>query len=129
MIHVLPVGFMPTNCYIVADEVSRECAIIDPGGDAAKILSLIREQALGVKYILITHPHVDHIGAAAELAELTGAPVAMHPDGIPVLNMGGRGARLGLNIRPIPGPDLELVDGQTLAIGDLRLSALHVPGH
>ncbi len=129
IIHVLPVGFMPTNCYIVASQETQDCAIIDPGGEADKILSFVREQTLCVKYILLTHPHFDHAGAAAELAEATGAQVAMHPDGIPMLEIGGGSARLGLSIRAVPRPDILLMDGQSLEVGDLRLHVLHIPGH
>jgi thioesterase domain-containing protein/glyoxylase-like metal-dependent hydrolase (beta-lactamase superfamily II) len=129
MIHVLSVGFMPTNCYIVASQESRDCAIIDPGGDADKILAFIRGQLLDVKYILLTHPHFDHAGAVAELVEATGALVGMHPDGIPMLDMGGGSARLGLNIRSAPRPNILLTDGQNLEVGTLRLRVLHIPGH
>ena len=62
-ITVLPVGELGTNCYILADEASKLCAVIDPGDEAERILAQVRAQGLQMKYILLTHGHYDHTTA------------------------------------------------------------------
>ena len=69
----LCVGMVATNCYIVFDEQSREAVVIDPGDSAPSILHAVDEEKLTVKYVLLTHAHFDHILAAHEVLEKTGA--------------------------------------------------------
>ena len=69
----LCVGMVRTNCYIVYDEATREAAVIDPGDNAKSILHAVNEEKLNVKYVLLTHAHFDHILAAHEVLEATGA--------------------------------------------------------
>ena len=69
----LCVGMVRTNCYIVYDEATREAAVIDPGDNAKSILHAVNEEQLNVKYVLLTHAHFDHILAAHEVLEATGA--------------------------------------------------------
>ena len=77
MIHeILPVGILQCNCSIFGDEQSREAIVVDPGDDIAKITALLDRHGLTVKAIVITHAHIDHIGGAAQLKALTGAPGA-----------------------------------------------------
>lgn len=66
-VNMLQVGPIGTNCYILEDEKTREAAVIDPGGDAPEILRALEGAEL--RYILLTHGHYDHTGAAAELLE------------------------------------------------------------
>lgn len=65
----LPVGALQTNCYVVFDEATRACALIDPGAAAQKLLDTLREQALDLKCIVLTHAHFDHTGALRALHE------------------------------------------------------------
>ena len=76
----LCVGPVATNCYIVYDENSRGAAVIDPGDNAPSILHAIAEEKLTVKYVLLTHAHFDHILAAHEVLEKTGAKYVV-PEG------------------------------------------------
>ena len=69
----LCVGMVRTNCYIVYDEATREAAVIDPGDNAKSILHAVNEEQLNVRYVLLTHAHFDHILAAHEVLEATGA--------------------------------------------------------
>ena len=71
----LCVGMVRTNCYIVYDEATREAAVIDPGDNAKSILHAVNEEQLNVKYVLLTHAHFDHILAAHEVLEATGAHI------------------------------------------------------
>jgi glyoxylase-like metal-dependent hydrolase (beta-lactamase superfamily II) len=113
----------------VGCEETRLGAVIDPGGDAAEILSAIERDGLTVKYILLTHAHFDHIGGVADVVEATHAPVAMHPSDLPLLRNRGGAALFGIFIRPSPDPDVELAGGQVIEVGTLRLRVLHTPGH
>lgn len=125
----LPVGPIQTNCYLVADDDSKAAVIIDPGGDAPHLLSLLAERQWQLKYILLTHAHFDHIGAVAEVAEATKAPLAIHPLELPLLRARGGAPMFGLDIRPSPAPDILLEAGQVIEAGALRFSVLFVPGH
>lgn len=69
-----------TNCYIVADEDTKEALIIDPGGEAEKIIEMIQILQVKVKYIIITHCHGDHIGALPEIKKITEAKILVHRD-------------------------------------------------
>lgn len=78
------VGPVSTNCYIVADEATRETMVIDPdlrdGLEVEKVLTEIREKNLNVVYIVNTHGHSDHIGGNAALKKATGASILVHAD-------------------------------------------------
>ena len=67
IVKTMPVGPIGTNCYLLGDETSKACAMIDPGGDPDDILSMIREAGFALKAILLTHGHYDHTGGVAEI--------------------------------------------------------------
>ena len=72
-IAILPVGPLQANCYILSDS-EKNAVVVDPGGDAPRILEEIRKRSLRVQYIFLTHVHFDHFLAAAEVREAAGAP-------------------------------------------------------
>src|SRR5512137_2596350 len=76
-LEIMPFG---TNCYLVASEQTRDGMVIDPAGDAPRILSNIRELGLKLALIVATHTHPDHLGAIGHIAESTGASFAVHAD-------------------------------------------------
>src|SRR6266540_6023910 len=79
MIHeVLPVGMLQCNCSIFGDEATRDAVVIDPGDDIDAIQAVLDRHGLRVTAIIITHAHIDHVGGAAKLKKLTGAPVLMN---------------------------------------------------
>jgi glyoxylase-like metal-dependent hydrolase (beta-lactamase superfamily II) len=128
-VYTLPVGPLQTNCYIVGCKQTKDCAIIDPGGDAGEILAHIRKENLAVKHVLLTHAHFDHIEAAAKVLEATHAPLALHPGDDLLLKMGGGAMLFGFKIRAVPPPDVHLAEGQIIEVGTVRLHVLHTPGH
>src|SRR3989338_1748959 len=124
----LPLGPVNTNCYVVSDGESQAAVVIDPGWDAPQILAALGERQWAVQSILLTHAHFDHIGAAADLVEATGAPLAVHPQEMPLLRVGGGAALFGFHIRPCPEPRVLLQAGQEIAAGGLRFRVPFVPG-
>jgi hydroxyacylglutathione hydrolase len=123
------VGITQTNCYVVGCEETREGAVIDPGGHPGRILEAIEANGLTIRYVLNTHCHFDHMGANAEVVAATGAPLALHPAELPVLEAQGGAAWFGVAVSESPPPDVELEDGQVLEVGTLRFRVLHTPGH
>ena len=65
----IPAGLLETNCYLVLDETSRTLYVIDPGGDAERIVAAARKFEFEKCYILLTHYHIDHVAAAGETAK------------------------------------------------------------
>jgi glyoxylase-like metal-dependent hydrolase (beta-lactamase superfamily II) len=118
-----------TNCWIAACEESREGVVIDPGGDAERILKAIGEYGLAIRYVLNTHCHFDHMGANADIVGATGAQLALHPDELPTLQAQGGAAWFGVRVADSPPPDVELVPEHDLTVGTLSLQVLHTPGH
>jgi len=74
----LELGPFATNCYIVGSESGGEGMIIDPGDKAKQILGKVEDLKLDIKLIVLTHGHIDHIGALKEIKEATGVEVAVH---------------------------------------------------
>ena len=80
IIRSFPVGPLQCNCSIVGDRVTGRAMIVDPGGNAEQILALVAELELNVVAIIHTHAHLDHILAAGEIKQATGAPIYLHRD-------------------------------------------------
>ncbi|MFC2012220.1 MBL fold metallo-hydrolase [Chloroflexota bacterium] len=130
IIERLEVGPFASNCYIVGDESSKEAMIIDPGDEADRIIKRVEDLGLEIKLIVLTHGHIDHIGAISEVKEATGAQVAIHADDAPMLQMRSpMGAMFGPPPRIPPAPDRLLKGGESLDIGSLRFLVIHTPGH
>jgi len=129
IVRKLVVGPFATNCYIVGSEANKEGIIIDPADEARLILSQVESLELDIKLIVLTHGHLDHIGALKEVKEAIGAEVAIHGDDVSLLQDHSLGALFGL-FYPTPSPpDRLLKDGDSLDIGDLHFLVLHTPGH
>ncbi len=130
IVETLEVGPFTTNCYIVGSESGREGMIIDPGGEAKRILKRVSDLKLDIKFILLTHGHMDHVGALMEVKEATGADIAAHTDDAKTLSDGSLSVLLGISPPALPPPDRLLEDGDKIAIGDgLHFMVLHTPGH
>ena len=125
----LVVGPLASNCYLVGSESSKEGMIIDPGAEAEVILRNVKDLGLEIKSIVLTHGHIDHIGALKEVKETTGAEVAIHTDEAKSLQRQSSSTLLGLSY-PTPLPaDRLLQDGDSMDIGDVHFGVLHTPGH
>ena len=131
MIHeILPVGILQCNCSIFGDEQSREAIVVDPGDDIAKITALLDRHGLTVKAIVITHAHIDHIGGAAQLKALTGAPVYMNQNDAELYaHLDTQASWLGVEPPSRTEVDSPAREGDQLTLGDARFHILHTPGH
>jgi glyoxylase-like metal-dependent hydrolase (beta-lactamase superfamily II) len=125
------VGLLGCNCSILAAEGSRRAIVVDPGGEAERIVSLLHRQGLELSDIVITHGHVDHVLAAGELKRMTGAAISLHPDDRFLWDdLAMQGRWMGLELRnDLPAPDRDLADGDRIECEKLALEVLHTPGH
>jgi hydroxyacylglutathione hydrolase len=126
----LTVGPLQVNCFILADEKTKEAVVIDPGDDAQDILKVIKDKGLIVRYIVNTHAHFDHVGANKAVKEATGAELLLHEADAPVLaTVAGQSRSFGMNPVSSPPPDRLLKHGDKIVAGEVSLKVLHTPGH
>ena len=124
------VGALETNCYLVYDEETRDCAVIDPGADPEKIISTIADLELKPVVVLNTHGHVDHIGANSDIIQKYAVPLAMHAADTGMLKVSDYiELSLLLGARNSPAPDRLLAEGDEIAVGRTSLRVIHTPGH
>lgn len=130
MFKKLPVGRMETNCYIIADDTTKEAAVIDPAAEFDIIKAFIKENNLRVKYILLTHGHGDHILALKQMKEFSKAPVGIHADDEDMLRDNNLNYSFMFASAPVEEKsDFHLKDGDILFLGTSELKIIHTPGH
>jgi len=131
IIKCIVVGPLENNCFIAADENTRDALIIDPGDEPDRILDLLTENNLQLKYIVCTHAHFDHVGAIPELKSETRAKIVIHFDELDIYTHTKEQAALlwGFDLDPLPEPDMFVSDEDILEVGNLRFKILHTPGH
>ena len=123
LIKCLPVGHLMTNCYIVTDETTLECAVIDPGDESNTILYYLEDNHLTCRAILLTHGHYDHTGAVYAVHEETGAPVYMN-----ALDAGTAVAFDSYTFTP-PEGTIFYKEGDEVRVGNLTFRVMETPGH
>ena len=111
-LRIKQVGPWLMNTYLIVCEETRASAIVDPGADADAILKNASDTK--VEKILLTHAHEDHVGALEEVKAATGAPVYLHPADAEAFSV---------------AYDIPLAGGDVISVGNLRLKAIHTPGH
>ena len=121
---------MDTFCYIIEDENSKTCALIDPAFDTKRILDKVNELGVTVTHVINTHGHSDHTAGNAAIISVTNAKLFIHKEDAVNMNkflsrtfsrlLGGKGS---------PKPDVLLEDNQRIKIGDTVLKVIHTPGH
>lgn len=128
---IAPVTPLQQNCTIVWCSKTRKAAIIDPGGEVPRLLAALKAKDLTLEKIWITHGHMDHAGATAQLAAETGAPIeGPHPDDQFWIDMiPESGQRYGMPDAKAFTPDRWLGDGDTVTLGETEWEVIHCPGH
>ncbi len=125
-----PVGPLQCNCSIVTCKITGDAAVIDPGGDAEKIIQAAQAHNLKIKYILHTHAHFDHVLGSRAVKEATGAQILLHKgDQWLYDNLAKQAGMFGFATgEPLP-VDRWLEDEEQLKIGEITTTVLHTPGH
>ena len=130
ILETFPVGPLHCNCTILGDETTREALVVDPGDNIPEILSRLQKHGLTLRQIVVTHAHIDHVGGAAQLRKLTGAPVIMNQQDLGLLGMMEMQAGwLGVPTPEVAPPDASAEDGLTVGLATLPAQVLHTPGH
>jgi glyoxylase-like metal-dependent hydrolase (beta-lactamase superfamily II) len=130
MIETFPVGPLQCNCTIMGDEQTGEAIVVDPGDEVGRIHRRLTELGLKLKQILVTHAHIDHVGGALRLKRLTGAPILLNENDLPLLKMMEMQAGwLGIATPETAPPDALLADGMSVGLDAYPAQVLHTPGH
>lgn len=127
----IPVTAFAQNCSLVVCTQTGCAALIDPGGDAEKITALLHQQGIEIDKILLTHGHLDHVGAAKILAQQFNVPlIGPHRDDLFLFeSLPQQSAMFGFPHCEVFYPDQWLEEGESVSVGALDFSVLHCPGH
>ncbi|HUJ04332.1 MAG TPA: MBL fold metallo-hydrolase, partial [Rhizomicrobium sp.] len=128
---ILPVTPFQQNCSLVWCTATMKGAVIDPGGEIARLKQLIAAQNVSVEKVLLTHGHLDHAGGAAGLSRALGVPIeGPHKDDLFLLeSLAQQGQRYGFQACESCLPTRWLNDGDTVSVGEAVLGVRHCPGH
>jgi len=129
ILKMMELGPLMVNCYVVGDEETKEAAVFDPSGDVNKILEVLKNSGLKVKYIINTHTHWDHVGGNHELQMATGAPIVTHREEAPALQFAKEGAAQ-FGIPSANSRASEFVEeGDVITVGSILFNVLELSGH
>jgi len=112
----VPVGYMENFSYIIADDITKTAAVVDPAFDEEKLFDICYKKGFEIKYILLTHTHGDHTEAVSRIVKKTGAVVYVHKN---------EKSRIENTASNIIGVD----EGEVIKIGNVEINVLHTPGH
>ena len=119
LIKTLPLGMLETNCYVVINENTLECVIIDPGAEGNTILNYLEDNKLTCKAVFLTHGHYDHVGALKPVLRETGAPLYVNK----------REDTRGPYGFIVPKDSINYDEGDVLEIAGLTFKIMATPGH
>lgn len=129
------VNHFEENCYLVSDDDTKECAIIDPGMtqefERIRTDNYIKENNLKVVMVLLTHAHTDHVASLEYICNKYNVPVTMNLDGKQTLKLAAAsGTMMGFNIAPIENVEIKPVkDGEFITLGKHKIECRDVSGH
>jgi len=118
------------NGYVAGCEETREAVLIDPGDEVPSLLAFAERSGLTIRYILLTHAHVDHVTGVAAAKRALQVPIYLHHDDLFLYERAiEMGAMFGLKVEPQPPVDAFYTPGQVIAFGKYEVRVLHTPGH
>ncbi len=121
-------GMLDSQCYILGDK--NEAVVIDPGAEVEDVSHVLDKEGLELKYIIMTHAHIDHIAQVDRLRSARGGKTVIHEADAPILGDHRlNGSVLFGTIRRFNNADIQVKDGDVLEFGDTRLEIIHTPGH
>ena len=130
ILEMLTVGPFQENCYIIGDEQTGTGALVDPGDEGARIALAVEQTGLDIGQIIITHAHIDHVGAVAALADEYACPVLMHAEAEPMLKqLPNQALMMGLRFGKVPAVEGYIEDEEVVDVGGLAFRSLYTPGH
>lgn len=130
VIKTLPVGYLKANCHVLADEKSKECIVVDPGGNPEIIMAYLEENGFKCKAIMLTHAHDDHTKGVDGLMELTGCLCYMHKGDVGLqMRRRIKGGYEMYNCFPEPENIQFYADGDEFGLGELSVKIIETPGH
>ena len=130
-IRIIPVTPLQQNTSLIWNTETKEGVFIDPGGETDRLMAAAEQFGVKIVKVWLTHGHLDHAGAAAEIRERTGAPIeGPHKDDQWLLDeIEAQGAKYGITDGRNVTPDRYLVEGDTLKLGEMEFGVTHCPGH
>lgn len=130
-IAVMPVTAFQQNCSLLTCTQTRKAALVDPGGEAEKLIAAVEEADATLEQVLLTHGHIDHIGGAADVAAHFGVPIVgpHRADEQLIQGVAAQAAMFGTPGVKVPTIDRWLEGGDTVEVGDLTFDVLFTPGH
>jgi glyoxylase-like metal-dependent hydrolase (beta-lactamase superfamily II) len=128
---VLPVTAFAQNCSLLWDDTTRDAVLVDAGGEVDRLLDAVRSEGVTLRAVWLTHAHIDHAGAAGEVAERAGVPIiGPHAaDQYWIDALPQQAHMFGFPPARAFTPERWLVDGDTLPLGSLQFRVRHCPGH
>ena len=126
----LAVGQLETNANLVGDEQTKQGVVIDPGDEGDRIMAMVKESGLEIQSIICTHAHFDHIGAAGDIRNETGAKIMLHKDDLEGYGLAKEQASFwGFDLDELPQPDDFMAEGDDITVGPLSFKVMHTQGH
>ncbi|MAR91724.1 MAG: MBL fold metallo-hydrolase [Pseudomonadota bacterium] len=128
---IIPVTPFEQNCSLIWCDETRQGAVVDPGGDLDRVYAAVEAEGVTLKKILLTHAHIDHAGATADLAEARDLPIIgpHQGDDFWIQGLPQQGQMMGFAKARVFEPTQWLQDGESVQVGNVTLSVLHCPGH
>ena len=118
------------NGYVIGCEETRQGVVIDPGDEVHDMLTAVEHHQLEIRYILLTHAHLDHVSGVAVARRALDVPVWLHKDDLFLYEgVVQQGMMFGIAVEKQPKPDRFYGHGQTLEFGNYEVAVHHTPGH
>ncbi len=128
---IVPVTAFEQNCTVLWCDKTKKSAVVDPGGDLDRIVSVLKREGLSLEKILLTHAHIDHAGGTAELVKQFGVPIEgpHKEDKFWIDSLPQQSQMFGFPKVETFTPDRWLVGGDKVTVGESSFDVVHCPGH